>query len=129
MLLPDSNGPVNHVFIPSNSVPSFAPPGKSLISASLVNVSSTTESTLLDVTKQLRELFGSQVDSWRLLRSYIIPQALPMQPTNFNRLTRSAVLRDGIFLCGDYLETSSIQGALASGRKLASSALPGRSPP
>jgi len=119
MLLPDSNGPVNHVFIPSNSVPSFAPPGKSLISASLVNVSSTTESTLLDVTKQLRELFGSQVDSWRLLRSYIIPQALPMQPTNFNRLTRSAVLRDGIFLCGDYLETSSIQGALASGRRAA----------
>jgi len=119
MLLPDSNGPVNHVFIPSNSVPSFAPPGKSLISVSLVNVASTTESLLLNVTKRLRELFGPQVDSWRHLRSYCIPHALPKQPANFHRSPRPTTLRDGFILCGDYLETSSIQGALASGRRAA----------
>lgn len=126
MLLADTNGPANHIFIPSNSVPGFAPPQKSLISVSLVNVSSSAESLLPSVSDQLRELFGKQVDSWRHLRSYTIPQALPKQPANFNRHSRATELQDGTILCGDYLETSSIQGALASGRKAAANLLAGR---
>ncbi len=123
MLLGDSKGPANHVFIPSNSVPNFAPPGKSLISVSVINASATADSLLPAVTEQLRELFGNQVGSWRHLRSYSISQALPKQPVDFNRVPRETTLRDGIFLCGDYLETSSIQGALVSGRKAAQKAL------
>ncbi len=119
MLLTDQSGPVNHVFIPSNSVPNFAPPGKSLISVSLVNTSASAESLLPAVITQLREPFGPQVDSWQFLRSYNIPRALPKQPANFYRSPRSATLQEGVVLCGDYLETSSVQGALASGRKAA----------
>ena len=123
MLLGGSNGPANHIFIPSNSVANFAPPGKSLISVSLVGVSSSAETLLPSVTKQLRELFGPPVDSWRFLRSYSIPQALPAQPANFYHQPRLATLQDGTVFCGDYLETSSIQGALVSGRKAATALL------
>lgn len=123
MLLGGAYGPANHIFIPSNSVPNFAPPGKSLISVSLVGVSSSAENLLPSVTKQLRELFGPPVDSWRFLRSYSIPQALPAQPANFYHQPRPATLQDGTVFCGDYLETSSIQGALVSGRKAAAALL------
>lgn len=123
MLLPEPTGPANHVFIPSNSVSSFAPPGKSLISVSLVNTSTSAESLLPSVIEQLRELFGSQVDSWRHLRSYTISKALPKQPANFHIAPRSATPLDGITLAGDYLETSSIQGALLSGRNAANKLL------
>jgi phytoene dehydrogenase-like protein len=122
MLLADPIGPANHVFIPSNSVPSFAPSGQSLISVSLVNATPTDES-LPTVIEQLREVFGSQVDSWRHLRTYNIPHALPVQPPGFRQATRMPVLQDDIIVCGDYLETSSIQGALVSGRKAASKVL------
>ncbi len=119
MLLPDSGGPVNHVFIPSNSVPNYAPPGKSLISVSLVNNTASSESVLPAVTEQLRELFGPQVERWRWLRAYSIPHALPKQPANFHHSPRSSTQRNGTILCGDYLETSSIQGAMVSGRRAA----------
>ncbi|MDX1930653.1 MAG: NAD(P)/FAD-dependent oxidoreductase [Pirellulaceae bacterium] len=118
MLLADPVGPANHVFIPSNSVANFAPAGKSLISVSLVNPSESAESLMPTVLQQLRELFGSQVDSWRPLRTYTIPHALPVQPAGFHQ-DRSLTLSDGTILCGDHLETSSIQGALVSGRKAA----------
>lgn len=118
MLLADPVGPANHVFIPSNSVSNFAPAGKSLISVSLVNPGAPAESLMPAVIQQLRELFGSQVDSWRPLRTYTIPHALPVQPAGFHQ-NRSLTLRDGTTLSGDYLETSSIQGALVSGRKAA----------
>ncbi len=118
MLLADPVGPANHVFITSNSVANFAPAGQTLISVSLVNASESAESLMPAVIHQLRELFGSQVDSWRSLRTYTIPHALPVQPAGFHR-DRCLTLPDGTILCGDYLETSSIQGALVSGRKAA----------
>ena len=120
MLLADPVGPANHVFIPSNSVPNFAPAGKSLISVSLVNSTAANESSLALVLNQLRELFGSQVDAWQHLRTYNIPHALPVQPAGFGQTSRESSLQDGTILCGDHLETSSIQGALVSGRKAAS---------
>lgn len=121
MLLADPVGPANHLFIPTNSVANFAPADKSLISVSLVNSSPPADSLMPAVIHQLRELFGSQVDSWRHLRTYTIPRALPVQPAGFQQSNRKLPLQDGIILCGDYLETSSIQGALASGREAAAS--------
>ncbi len=125
MLRGDTTGSVNHVFITSNSVPSFAPAGQSLISVSLVDSSGTAEELLPAVLDHLQELFGVQAREWRFLRAYQIARALPKQPPNFQKSRGetgdgSSPLRDGeIVLCGDYLETSSIQGALLSGRKTA----------
>ena len=125
MLRGDSVGPVNHVFIPTNSVPRFAPPDQSLISVSLVNPSGTPEELMPEVRDQLLDLYGPQVREWRFLRAYDIAHALPKQPPNFYAQRQSGelpapdVANKSIVRCGDYLETSSVQGSLVSGRKAA----------
>lgn len=121
MLNGDSEGPVNHVFIPSNTVSGLAPEGKALISVSLVGPGAL-EYDQAAVVDQLKAWFGQLVDSWSVLRCYQIADALPEQLPGFYRsqteLGATAMPGDtgGIFLCGDYTETASIHGALRSGR-------------
>ncbi len=68
--------------------------------------------------RQLSEWYGSQVDSWSLLKRYYIPFALPCQPAHFrDGVSLPARLAEGVYHCGDYAETASIQGAMISGRK------------
>ncbi len=133
MLRGDTIGPVNHLFIPSNTMANFAPAGQSLISISVVD--NDCDAVLKSgevaptVTEHLRELFGDQVREWRWLRTYSIPHALPKQPPNFyadRNANGESTSGANLLRCGDYLETSSIQGALVSGRKVADQ-LAGRS--
>lgn len=123
LLVLDGNGtgPVNHLCVPSDLAPKYAPEGSSLISVTLKDAHADGDaSAVSDVRQQLTEWFGSQVHSWRLLRAVSVPQALPaMTPESwpgggFPRATAS-----GIILCGDYLGPASIQTALASGRAAA----------
>ena len=57
-----------------------------------------------------------------MLGTYPIPRALPvMSPGSpFRRPVR---LRPGRYVCGDHRDTSSIQGALVSGRRTADAVL------
>ena len=88
-------------------------------SNSLVGVSADDDPSLdRSIRSQLREWYGAAVDGWQLLRVDRIERALP----RFARgETRS--VQGGVRLCGDYLETPSIQGALVSGRRAAESVL------
>ena len=70
-----------------------------------------------DVRAQLRRWFGQQVDRWEVLAGYPIAHALPTQSTF--QAPRGAQTDNGIILCGDYVTTASIQGALLSGAKAA----------
>jgi len=65
--------------------------------------------------------FGDQVDAWRHLRTYHIPHSLPSQAVGERTLGASAVwvTGQGVVVCGDHLTTSSINGAMASGRQAA----------
>lgn len=120
MLLPNGMGPVNHLFIPSNCCSSYAPAGQSLISASVVGACSV---DLAAVREQLTAVFGTQVAQWRHLRSYSIAKALPRHPSASQVAAQSGKLSAGIYMCGDYLESPSIHGALLSGRLAAESIL------
>ncbi len=71
---------------------------------------------------QLRGLWGSQVDAWRVLRTDVIPHGQPDQSPPFSPKRRVA-LGDGLFVCGDHRDTASIQGALFSGRRCAEAVL------
>ena len=72
------------------------------------------------VKEQLRDWFGASVNQWRHLRTYRIPYALPAQiPPALSPVAKPARRDDGIFVCGDYLDTASIQGAMLSGRRAA----------
>lgn len=117
----DNHGLINNLCVLSNVAKSYAPAGQSLISASVVDK---TELSSVDVEAsvrhQLKEWYGAQVDSWRLLKRYSIPYALPSQPAHFRDLTApSPRLNENLYSCGDYAETASIQGAMVSGRKAA----------
>ena len=116
-------GPVNHLAVMSMASPAYAPPGSHLICANVVGLAPETnagmESLEADVRVQMRRWFGNQVDYWGVLGGYPIAYALPMQ-SNMQPV-RPAPVDSGIVLCGDYVGTASIQGALVSGARAAES--------
>jgi len=115
-------GLVNHVCVPSDIAPSYAPPERSLVSVSLLGVP---EHPDLEprVRSELKGWFGDTVDGWQWLRSDRIRHALPEQlPQSANpSSTRPAQIaeRSGVYLCGDYLANPSIEGAITSGVRAA----------
>lgn len=120
-------GPVNNAVVMSEVSRSYAPAGRHLVSASVVGMAPDSEIALRDleweVRKHLTHWFGERVSAWQSLGARAVPQALPLQTTAgwLGTDPRSAI--KGVFLCGDYLETSSIQGSLTSGRRTAESLL------
>ena len=118
----DGEGPVNNLCVPSQVAETYAPENQSLIS---VTVLGTPDGDIeAAVREQLRDWFGTAVDEWRHLRTYRIPYALPGQaPPALSPVAKPVKRRDGLFACGDYLDTASIQGAMLSGRRAAECAM------
>lgn len=117
----DGMGPVNHVAVPSLVSPSYAPRGQALISANIIGIPEITDDALEAATRaQMRVWFGHGVKRWRHLRTYRIPDALPMQTQNsLDPPERPVRLKPGLYVCGDHRENASIDGALHSGRRAA----------
>lgn len=121
MLNGDRTPPINNLCVPTNVVAGYAPEGQTLISVSVVNSNAEPSADIEPmVRRQLRDWFGTQVDQWSLLRSYPVRNALPAQPAHFRDIPDPGCrLMEGLYRCGDYCETASIQGAMVSGRKAA----------
>lgn len=121
----EGRGPINNLCFPSQVVAGYAPPGKSLLSVTVLGDPVDFDEALVrKVREQLEEWYGSQVSSWRPLRTYRICHALPAQPPgSLEPLDRTANLAPGLFACGDHRQTGSLQGALSSGRLVAGSVL------
>ncbi|AXC11478.1 oxidoreductase, FAD-binding [Acidisarcina polymorpha] len=120
-------GPVNNAVVMSNVSASYAPPKRHLISASVVGQSPTdqaeTDRLEHDVRAHLQVWFGTEVRDWQVLRCYSIPQAVPLQKTAEWETGDPRTSVPGVYRAGDILETASIQGALASGRRAAEAVL------
>jgi len=123
MLNGDRTGPINNLCVPSNVVSGYAPTGRSLISVSVVGSKQDSHDLEPAVRRQLRDWFGHQTDQWSLLRSYLIRHALPNQSAHFRDTPASSKIAAGLYQCGDHCETSSIHGAMVSGRKAAETVL------
>ncbi len=109
-------GPVNNLAVMSAVSSTYAPPGAHLVVASVVGGAPAEH----EVRAHLRKWFGSVVDSWTLLRTYPISHALPQQRhAEWEQAPVRLGGTGGVYMCGDYRETASIQGALASGRRAA----------
>lgn len=120
----EGKGPINNLCVPSQAAPSYAPRDRSLISVSVLeNTVAEYQGDLKnEVLDQLQDWFGSVVNHWDHLRTYQIPYALPNQsPPALSPVEKSVNRDDGIIVCGDYLNTASIQGAMISGRRAAES--------
>lgn len=121
LLAGDEPGPVNEVAFPSFVASAYAPPERALISVSAVGGEATRDDLTAAVQSRLADWFGpATVAGWRHLASCRVDDALPpFPPGRFAPESVPAEVRPGIFRCGDYLESPSIQGALLSGRRAA----------
>ncbi|TAE73718.1 MAG: FAD-dependent oxidoreductase [Verrucomicrobia bacterium] len=110
-------GLVNNLCVPSDVAPNYAPPGQSLIFATVLGTADE-QNLETRVRGELATWFGPEVHSWRHLRTDRIPYALPEQaPSNIP--APGFRERDGILVCGDHLATASIEGAIHSGLRAA----------
>ena len=119
-------GRVNQVAVPSQVAEGFAPAGQELVSVSMLGVLDGDEDANVEaVRNELSAWFGDQVQDWRPLRSYRVDHALPafaegaLPGPGFRR-------HDGIWICGDAESHPSLQGAMASGQRVAADVLASR---
>jgi phytoene dehydrogenase-like protein len=104
----------------SEVAPDYAPPGSALVAASVPGRADPALEPR--VRQRLNALYDTSTSDWELLASHPITQALPALPGGqpFRRPVR---LSPGRYVCGDYRDTPSIQGALVSGRRAADALL------
>ena len=117
----DHRGPLVNTVVLTHAAPDYAPAGSALISASALGVWDSPEHESA-VREHLAWLYGVATHDWELLASYPIPYALPAMPVPFE-LQRPVRTADGVYVAGDHRDTSSIQGALVSGRRAAQALL------
>jgi predicted NAD/FAD-dependent oxidoreductase len=72
-----------------------------------------------DIRDHLRSWYGAAVDRWSLLATYDIPYALPAAEPPQGRLRKPVRAAPGLYVCGDWRDSPSIQGAMVSGRRAA----------
>lgn len=117
----EGRGPVNNMTVLSSVSPDYAPPGRHLISVSVVNREAAVAPDLEErVLRQLGDWFGAEIRQWSLLRIDRIPDAIPSQPVV---QAKPARIRVGIYQCGDHCGIASIDTALVSGAAAAEAIL------
>jgi phytoene dehydrogenase-like protein len=107
---------VRHFTDLTNTAPEYAPPGKRLLSATVLNPP---EGELLVRVKS--EIAGLQPDfeSWSFLREVKIRRALPSQAPGFMALYPERRPVRNVWLTGDQVTHASIEAALSSGIMIA----------
>ena len=113
----DSNGPINNLCVPSQVSSHYAPSGKTLISVTVLATGDSDDVLEKSVRYQLKDWFGSEVLNWEHLRTTRISYALPRQTSLVIHHEPSTL--NSVLSCGDYLDTASINGAMASGHRAA----------
>lgn len=120
----DGSGPINNLCVPTVTAPQYGPGKESLVSVTVLGTEDDDAQTLADVQTQLGQWFGSSAESWRHLRTYSIPYALPAQlPSSLEPPQRDVRWQPGIYVCGDHRDNASINGAMVSGRRAAEAVL------
>ena len=117
----DRRGPLVNTVVLTHAAPRYAPAGSALVSASALGVWDAPEHENA-VREHLGWLYGVPTKDWELLASYPIPYALPAMAVPFE-LQRPVRTAGGLYVAGDHRDTSSIQGALVSGRRAAQALL------
>jgi len=122
----DGSSPLSHALVLSEIDGSYAPGGASLIASTVLGRRGFGPDgpRALEplVRRRLGRLYGVDSGGWEFLAVRHLPDALPAMPPphHFRRPVR---VLSGLYVCGDHRETSSAQGALASGRRTAAAVL------
>ena len=114
----DRGGPVAHTAVVSQVDPTRAPAGRVLISSTVLGTPPAAAHLDTAVRTQLARLYGTSTKRWELLAVHHDPEAVPAMPPPHD-LRRPVRLLAGLYVCGDHRDTSTVQGALHSGRRAA----------
>ncbi len=120
--------PVANTVALSEAAPSYAPPGRVLVATSVVHEGAAgAGADDAALRPHLSRLHETDANHWRLLAAYDVPRALPAMPAPHPMRRRAWVDHDGepVLVAGDHRDTSSLQGALVSGRRVAEALLAG----
>jgi phytoene dehydrogenase-like protein len=114
----EPQGPVNNVCVPSLVAEGYAPPGRSLVSVSVLEPRREDDAGLeRAVRSQLAGWFGPEVSGWRLLRIDRIAAALPACPPPASSADGAPLrLGERRFACGDHRGIPSLETAFRAGR-------------
>lgn len=113
-----SNRLTNNICTINQVAPKYAPDGKYLVSISVVGKTDFSEVDLVkNVRQELATWFGNVTEKWQHLHTRRVAYALPNQVSVQHDIFREKLkIRDGLFVCGDFLLNGSINGAMRSGR-------------
>lgn len=117
----EGTGPINNLSVLSAVSADYAPPGRHLVSISVIDPEAAAAPDLEErVRRQLADWFGAGTNTWDLLRIDRIPHAVPSQREAPDQPAR---LRKGLYQCGDHCGIASLNTALASGTAAAEAVL------
>jgi phytoene dehydrogenase-like protein len=119
----EGRGPINNLIAMSAVNPACSPPGRQLVSVSVVRPEAIKADDLEErVRRQLEAWFGEATAKWKLLRNYRIKEAIPSKPP---LPPIPSQIEPGLYSCGDYHDIASLNSAMASGRRTAKTVLDG----
>ncbi|MEV6673318.1 NAD(P)/FAD-dependent oxidoreductase [Streptomyces sp. NPDC051162] len=113
-------GPVAHTMVASEVDPTRAPAGRALITSTVLGAAAGLPTAELDraARAQLARVYGTSTTEWQLLAAHHDADAVPAMPAPHD-VRRPVRLLSGLYVCGDHRDTSTVQGALFSGRRAA----------
>lgn len=128
LLLEPGASPVANSIALSVAAPEYAPAGQVLVSSSVVHGPSNGSPVDVDgpeLRSALARLHLTDTSSWRHIATYDLPRALPGMPAPhpMRKPVRVGTSSGTVYVAGDHRDTSSIQGALVSGRRCAEAVL------
>ncbi len=117
-----SDAYVNNAVLLSNIAPTYAPPRRHLLSATILDPGSDDDE--LVARRALAEMASwfpnHDLSAWQLLGVYREPFSQLVQPPGFfDNMPANTTNTPGLYLAGEYTTSSSIQGAMHSGEHAA----------
>lgn len=114
LVLDGVSGSLMNTVVMSEVADTYAPAGKALVAASVPGDTPAVSA----IRSRLGELYRTSTSGWELVAEYRIPRALPRMSSS-HVFTSPAKVGPQLYVSGDHRDTSSIQGALVSGRRVA----------
>ncbi|GAA3811431.1 NAD(P)/FAD-dependent oxidoreductase [Nocardioides panacisoli] len=118
----DGSGITNSVVL-TESAPEYSTDGRALIATSVLDRGPVPAADVAVLRDLAADLHGTTGERWELVATREIPRALPAMTAPHPLRRPVHVPGAGVWVAGDHRDTSSIQGALVSGRRAAVSLL------
>lgn len=120
--LDTEGGPVANSVVMTNAAPGYSSDRRALIASSVLGAEPIPDALLRST---LARIWGVGTAGWEEVAVTRVPEALPALPGG-SPLRKPVRLAEGLYVAGDHRDTSSIEGALVSGRRAADAYLVGR---